>query len=197
MLAGREDLVNKVLEIASRKNVKLYGMINDTLDLVIRADDMGLSLEEVVNQYGIVKAAKDAGFVPVVESLFYDIIEKLFERSKSWVTKKWYESGQWYGKYYSVKLPQDPVKAFKEDICSFTWNVSEFSIAESEEDRGELVVRCVSPRFPFSYTILFSVFLEGALNMFGYECVKKGVSKGIIRLWFKKVEGERGAEGGV
>ena len=189
MLAAREDLVNKVLEIASRKNVKLYGMINDTLELVIRADDMGLSLEEVVDQYGIVKAAKDAGFVPVVESLLYDIVEKVFQRNKRWVTKKWYEAGQWYGKYYSVRLPQDPVKAFKEDICSFIWNVSEFSIVESEGD-GEVVVRCVSPRFPLSYTTLFSVFLEGALNMFGYECVKRGVSKGIIRLRFRKVEGE-------
>ena len=82
MLAAREDLVNKVLEIASRKNVKLYGMINDTLELVIRADDMGLSLEEVVDQYGIVKAAKDAGFVPVVETLLYDIVEEVFQRNK-------------------------------------------------------------------------------------------------------------------
>lgn len=189
MLAAREDLVNKVLEIASRRNVKLYGMINDTLELVIRADDMGLSLEEIVEQYGFVKAAKDAGFVPVAEGLFYDIIEKVFQRNKRWVTKKWYETGQWYGKYYSVKLPQDPVKAFKEDISSFTWNVSEFSIVESE-DGGEVLVRCVNPRFPLSYTTLFSVFLEGAMNMFGYECEKKGVSKGIIRLRFRKVEGE-------
>jgi hypothetical protein len=189
MLAAREDLVNRVLKIASRKNVKLYGMINDTLELVIRADDMGLSLEEVVDQYGIVKAAKDAGFVPVAESLLYDIVEKVFQRNRRWVTKRWYEAGQWYGKYYSVRLPQDPVKAFKEDICSFTWNASEFSIVESE-DRGEVVVRCVSPRFPLSYTTLFSVFLEGALNMFGYECVKRGVSKGIIRLRFRKVGGE-------
>lgn len=189
MLAAREDLVNKVLKIAGRKNVKLYGMINDTLELVIRADDMGLSLEEVVDQYGIMKAARDAGFVPVVESLMYDIVEKGLQRNKRWVTKKWYEAGQWYGKYYSVKLPQDPVKAFREDICSFTWNVSEFSIVENE-DRAEVVVRCVSPRFPLSYTTLFSVFLEGALNTFGYECVNRAVSKGIIRLRFRKAEAE-------
>jgi len=188
MLAAREDLVNKVLEITSRKNVKLYGMINDTLELVIRADDMGLSLEEVVDQYGIVKAAKDAGFVPMAESLLYDIIEKVFHTDKNWIIKKWYESGQWYGKYYSVRLPQDPLKAFKKDILSFTWNASELSITESE-DEGGMVVQCVSPRFPLSYTNLFSAFLEGALNSFGYECVKKRVSKGIIRLSFSKTGG--------
>ena len=184
MLAAREDLVNKVLEIAGRKNVKLYGMINDMLELVIRAEDMGLSLEETVSQYGIVKAAKDAGFVPVVESLWYDVIEKVFRTDRSWMTKKWYETGQWYGKYYSSKLPQDPLAAFKQDLSSLTWNVSEFSIVEDED--GEILVRCVSPRFPLSYTTLFSGFLEGVLNTFGYDCEKKGISKGIIRMVFKK-----------
>jgi len=189
MLAAREDLVNKVLEIAGRKNVKLYGMINDVLELVIRAESMGLSLEETVSQYGIVKAAKDAGFVPAVESLWYDVIEKVFQVDRSWVTKKWYETGQWYGKYYSSKLPQDPLAAFKRDLSSLTWNVSEFSIVE-DRDGGEVLVRCVSPRFPLSYTTLFSVFLEGALNTFGYECEKRGVSKGIIRMVFRKSRGE-------
>ena len=51
-------------------------------------------------------------------------------------------------------------------------------------------MRCVSPRFPLSYTTLFSVFLEGALNTFGYECVNRAVSKGIIRLRFRKAEAE-------
>ncbi len=189
MLAAREDLANKVLEIANRKNVKLFGLVNDTLELVIRADKMGLSLEEVVAQYGIVKAAKDAGFVPVAEALLYDVVEKVFQRGKRWATKKWYETGQWYGKYYSVKLPQEPIKAFKEDLFSFTWNVSEFGIVESE-DKGEVVVRCASSNFSLTYTTLFSVFLEGAMNIFGYECVKRDVSKGIIGLRFKRVESE-------
>lgn len=189
MLAAREDLVNKVLEIAGRRNVKLYGMINDLLELVIRAESMGLSLEEVVDQYGTIKAAKSAGFVPVVESLWYDVIKRLFRRSKKWMIKRWYESGQWYGKYYSVRNPQDPLMAFKNDMGSLTWNVSEFSIVE-DEGKDRVIVRCVSPRFPLSYVNLFSAFLEGALNAFGYECTKSGVSKGIIRLSFTKVKSE-------
>jgi len=185
MLAAREDLVNQLLDIAKRKNVKLYGMVNDALEWIIKAEDMGLSPEEVVGLSEIVKTAKDAGFIPVVESLWYDVVGKIFRVDRSWAMKKWYECGQWYGKYYSVKFPQDPLSAFKRDICSLVWNVSEFNILE-KEDGNEVLVRCVSPKSPLSYLTLFSAFLEGIFDLLGYKCTKKDVSKGIIRLVFKR-----------
>ena len=187
MLAAREDLANRLLEVADRKNVKLFGLLNETLEMVLKTEDMGLSLEDVVQQYGVVKAAKDAGFVLAVESLWYDVVDKFFKTDKDWMVKRWYESGHWYGKYYSAKLPQDPLKAFKEDVFSFTWNVSEFTIKENK-DRSEVVVNCIAPKFSISQTTLFSAFLEGALNAFGYEVSKRGVSKGIIQLSFGKVK---------
>ena len=166
MLAAREHLVNKVLEIASRKNVKLYGMINDTLELVIRADDMGLSLEEVVDQYGIVKAAKDAGFVPVVESLLYDIVEKVFQRNKRWVTKKWYKSGQWYEKYLLDRFHnQNQVEALGKLLAVTRWDLKEVLV---EEEGGVVKVRCVSPLLPLENTELLVRFVEGVMRVFGF-----------------------------
>lgn len=188
MLAAREDLVNRLLDVAGRKNVKLFAMINDILELVLRADEMGISLEETVNEYGFVKAAKDAGFVPAVESLWYDVIEKFFKLDKDWLINKWYKSGKWYGKYYSVKLPADPLNAFKKEIGFLTWDASEFDIVENED--GKMEVRCVNPRFSMSYSTLFSKFLEGALNAFGYECIETAVTRGLIHLLFRRGEGQ-------
>ena len=187
MLAAREDLAIRLLEVADRKNVKLFGMLNETLEMVLKTEDMGLSLDRVVNEYGVVKAAKDAGFVLAVEGLWYEVVDKLFKTEKDWMVKKWYESGQWYGKYYSAKLPQNPLKAFKDDFCSFTWNVSEFAITENK-DMSEVVVNCIAPKFSAAQTALFSAFLEGAINVFGFETSKIGVSKGIIQLSFGKMK---------
>lgn len=187
MLAAREDLANRIVEIADRKNVTLFGMLNDTLELVLKAEEKEISLEEAVNQYGMVKVAREAGFVPVVESLWYDTLDKLFKMDKDWMMKKWHESGQWYGKYYSTKVPQYPLKAFKEDISSLTWNVSEFSVTENK-DSSEVVVNCIAPRFLLSQTTLFSAFLEGALEAFGYDVSRRNVSKGILQISFSIVK---------
>jgi len=184
MLAAREDLVDQVSGIANRKGFTLFGMINDMLELVVRAEGMGLSLREVINGYEVVKAAREAGFVLGLESLWYDVVEEAFRKDRDRMMKRWFEAGGWCAKRYLVKGFEDPPAAFNRDMGTFVWNATEFSIAENE---NEISVRCISPRFPYSYTILFSAFLEGAFNMFGYKCVRKDVARGVIQLRFRKV----------
>jgi hypothetical protein len=182
MLAAREDLVDRVSEIADRRGFTLFGMINDMLELVVRAEDMGLSLREIVDRYEVVRAAKEAGFILGLESLWYDVVEEAYRRDEDRVMKRWFEAGVWCAKCYLVKGIEDPLAAFNRDMQAFTWNASEFSIVKREED--EALVRCISPRFPHSYTTLFSAFLEGALNTFGYKCVERDVARGVIQLRF-------------
>ena len=187
MLAAREDLANKLLEIADRKKVKLFVMLNDTLESALKAEEMGISLADAVSQYGIVKTARETGFVPVVESLWYETLDKLFKMDRDWMMRKWYDSGQWYGKYYSTKVPNHPLKVFKEEISLLTWNISEFSITENK-DGGGVVVSCIAPKFLLSQTTLLAAFLEGAFKAFNYELSKKEVSKGIMELSFSRVK---------
>ena len=96
------------------------------------------------------------------------------------MVKKWYDSGQWYGKYYSAKLPQNPLKAFKEDYCSFIWNVTEFTITESKS-MNKVIVNCIAPKFSNPQSVLISAFLEGVLNAFGFKISKRG----FIRVGYK------------
>jgi len=187
MLAAREDLVDQILEIAKYKNLTVFGMVNDALKQIIRADEIGLSLKDIIDQYEAIKMAREAGFILTVESLWYDVVNRAYQRDSDKMLKKWYDAGQWYGKYYVVKSQQDPIKAFKRDADMSIWDVNELSVIDNGEN---VLVRCISPRFPLSYTKLFSFFLEGAFNVFGYECFDRDVSKGVIRLSFKKANGE-------
>jgi len=179
MLAAREDLVEQISNIANRRGFTLFNMINDLLELAIKVEGMGLSLRDVVDECGLVKAAKDMGFVLGLENLWYEMVELAYSKAKSKALKSWFEAGVWLAKRYATSDVADPVEAFKRDLETFTWNAPEFTIEKVE---NKLSIRIISPRFPESYTILLTSFLEGALESFNYEIAEKEVSKGNIRL---------------
>ncbi|MGQ9680058.1 MAG: hypothetical protein ACUVV4_04765 [Candidatus Bathyarchaeia archaeon] len=180
MLAARADLADKVYEIAMRKGT-LYDFVNDILEQAVRADAMGLTLREVVDERWILKDARDAGFIVFPERLVYGLIEKACKTPKRELQSLWYETGEWYGKYFA-----DP-KRFGEVMSRLLWDASEFRI--SKEDKDALRLTCLSSKFSESHTDLFGKFLEGAFNALGYEKESGEFFKGIINLRFKKKGG--------
>jgi len=180
MLAAREDLVDKISEIA-RERGTLYDYINETLQEAIRANSLGFSLKEIIDERWIIEVAKDSGFTPIPERLWFDLIERAHQRlGKRWMEKLWYETGQWYGRYYG------DLNKFKDVIKNLMWDISEFEVSSTD---GNLIVRCISSKFSHSYSELFSSFLEGVLNALGYDFVGGDVLKGVINLKFKELKG--------
>ena len=186
MLAAREDLVNEVIEVANKRGFTLYALTNEALQRVIEADRMGLSLSEVADECKVLDAAKRGGFVLVPEMLLYEVLEKTYKEMRDWMTKVWAESGEWFGKYYSFKNPENNIDILRRDICSLFWNVGEFSINKNEN--SELSVKCIGSRFPESYAAFLSAFLEGAFNALGYRCVEKHIAKGFVNLKFEALK---------
>lgn len=180
MLAAREDLADKVSEIAMKRGT-VYDYLNETLREAIRADSLGLSLKEVIDERWIVEIAKDGGFTFVPERLWFDIVERAYQHSgKRSIRDLWYETGQWYGRYYG------DLDKLRDVIKKLIWGLSEFEM--SSED-GNVILRCISPKFSRSYSDLFSKFLEGALNILGYDLVGGDILKGVINLKFKASKG--------
>lgn len=182
MLAAREDLARKMVEIAGPRR-SLYDFVNEVLRQVVRANDMGLTLKDVVDECGALETARKAGFTLVAKRLWRDIVDWAFAKGKRWMIRKWYDTGEWYAKFYSAKEPEDPLKAFERNLRTLMWDVSEFNVTKNDSD---IIVRCLCAKFSPAYTELFSAFLEGTFNALGYECVEKGMSKGIIRLIFRR-----------
>ena len=183
LVAAREDLAKKLMRVAERRGLTFYRLVNEVIEQALRAEAMGASLKEIVDEHGVLDVARRAGFVFTVESLLYDVLDGAFKVGKRKLTKKWREMGRWYGSYCSASRPEDSLAAFREAMNALTWNASEFEVVEGEEG---VTVRCISHKFPLSYTGLFSSFLEGALEALGFECTGREVSTGVIALEFER-----------
>jgi len=201
MLAAREDLVDSVSALANRNGLTLFGLTNEALEQILKVNDMGCRLSDVVGEFEVLKAAKESGFVLIPEGLLYDAMERAYRESKDWMINKWFEIGEWCGKCYSLRDFEDKVSSLERHLRGFLWNAKDFHIVS--EGNGLFSVRCVSPRFPESYTAFLGAFLEGAFNSLGYTCIEKRIAKGFIHLKFsqsikganaKRLEGPARAE---
>lgn len=182
MLAAREDLVDRISEIA-RKRGTLYDFVNEILQEVIRADSLGVSLRDIIDERGILKDAKDSGFTLVPARLWYDLVDKAYAHfGGDWMKDLWFECGQWYGKYYG------DLDRFSAAVRRLLWDLSEFDLSVEGE---YLAVKCIILNSSYSYADLFSKFIEGALNTFGYEPISEDVSKGVVNLRFRRISGQR------
>ncbi|MBS7624154.1 MAG: hypothetical protein QXS36_02905 [Candidatus Bathyarchaeia archaeon] len=178
LLAAREDLAEKAAEIASRRRWTLYEFINDVLEEAIRADSLGVSLREVIDERGVLRDARESGFLLIPARLWYDLVDKAYmSLDEEWMRGLWYECGQWYGKYYG------DLNKFAEALKKLFWDLSEADISLGTE---EIHVRCILLNLSLSYADLFSRFIEGALDSLGYRLLSRDVSKGAVSMRFAR-----------
>ena len=185
-LMAREDLANRLGEIAKQHGHTLFNYVNDILELAVQAEEKGINLRRVFEDSRMLKSAREAGFILGLESLWYDMAELAYRKAKRKAVKSWFEAGEWLGKRYATGDVEDPFGAFKKDLEAFTWNAPELSIERSGK---EVSIRMISPKFPESYAVLYTAFLEGALEAFGYQVAEREVSRGNIRLKAVRKEG--------
>jgi hypothetical protein len=185
---AREDLIDRLSEIAKQKGYSLYSIVNEVFELAVKAEETGVDLRKIIEERSVLKAAREAGFLLGLESLWYEMAELAYQKAKTQALKSWYEAGVWLAKRYATGEVEDAFAAFKKDLEAFTWNAPEFTIEKTED---KISVRIISPRFTESYTVLLTSFLEGALDAFGYKTTSKEISRGAIRLEaFKEEEAD-------
>lgn len=180
---AREDLMKRLREMAEQRGYSLYEMVNEVFELTVKAEDADVNLRNAVEERGVLKTAKETGFILCMESLWYDMTEFAYKKAKGKTLKSWFNAGVWLAKRYVTSEIKDSFEAFKRDLEAFTWNAPEFNREKTEK---EVSIRIISPRFPESYTLMYLAFLKGALETFGYKIVDKEVAKGGIRLKARK-----------
>lgn len=176
---AREDLLNRLCEVAKERGCSLYELVNEIFELAIASQDLGLNLKRVVDSRQRLEDARGAGFVLGLENLWYDMADLAYEKGKRSALKSWFDAGVWFATRYITNGVEAPLDVFKGDLSAFTWNAPEF---ELENTGNKVSVKVTSPRFTEAYTVLFASFLEGAMEKFGYKIVGREVSRGVIRL---------------
>ena len=183
MLAADEDIANKIVEMAKRREWTVYQTVNDILEQALRVDGMGLFLADVVDGREMLEKAKKMGFTFTIENLLYDVVDIAYTKDKKRLSEMWLEVGRWYGKFFSSRA-NDGVDAFAEAMSLLNLGNSVFTI---ERGKGNNVsVSCVSERFTPGFTEVYSLFMEGVFEALGMELVNKENLDGIIRLRFQK-----------
>jgi hypothetical protein len=177
--AAREDYLNRMNQIAKESDLSLYGFVNRVFALILRANELGVNLNTLVDSRELLKSARERGFTLGLERLWYEMAELAYANSKKKSLKSWFDAGVWFAKQYATGELEEPFELFKNDLQAFTWNIPEL---ELDGEADAVSVRVVSPRFTEAYTFLFASFLEGALKAFGYKIGGKEISRGIIRL---------------
>lgn len=177
--AAREDYLNEMNKIAKDSDLSLYGFVNRVFALTLRANELGVNLSTLVDSRELLKVAKENGFTLGLERLWYEMAELAYAKSKEESLKSWFDAGVWFAKRYVTGETDKPFEAFENDLQEFTWNIPELKLKKRADN---VSVRIVSPRFTEAYTFLFTSFIEGALEAFGYRIDGKEISRGIIRL---------------
>jgi hypothetical protein len=179
MLAARDDLADKVSEISASKGFTLFQMLNNMLELSIKAHGIGTSLEETFDTYLTMKSVKEASFTLIPENLLYETAEVAFTKAKEKTSKIWFDSGAWIAQQYITRDIDDPFSKIGKDLKAFGWNIPEFTL---DKTKDMISVRVLSPRFSEVYSHLFTYFLEGVVTTFGYSISHKEIGKGNIRI---------------
>ncbi len=183
MLAARDELADKLGKIAQKRGFTLFGMVNDLIELAIKTDTMGVSLEETVDAYELANEVREASFTLVLESLLYETAELAYEKANTKSLQTWFDAGFWIGQRYVARGVKDPLAEYERELKVFGWNIPSKNFSRNGSD---VTVRILSPRFTEAYTALFNRYLEGVLVGCGYEITFNEVGQGNIRLEAQK-----------
>jgi hypothetical protein len=176
---AREDLLNRLVEVAKAQGCSLFELVNQLFQLAIESDELNYNLKRAVEERKTLETAKGAGFILGLESLWYEMANIAYKKDKRLALKTWFDSGVWFATRYVTNGGKAPLDLFKNDLSAFTWNAPEFEL-EMLGDKASIKV--TSPRFTEAYTFLFASFLLGAMEKFGYQPVAQDISRGVIRL---------------
>lgn len=183
-LAARADLADAVSSIAQERHLTLFGVVNEALQQVVRADEVKQSIAEIMDAYTVLKTARETGSLVVAEDLWYPLLERAFAIEREALLKAWYEHGQWYGKVFPAKFrAEDPVIVLEKVLQALLWGTSDVALLATGEG---LTLRCIGPRFTGAYTMLLASFLDGMAESLGYVVDRKDVSRGVILMTFSK-----------
>ncbi len=183
-LAAKEPLVTKLRNMAKARHKTLYGLTNEILEQAMRADDLGEELQNITSQYRIIKMARENRSVLIPERVWYQVLDKALEKNVNLFKETFYDSGLWYGKYFStVSSETVSPKGIRDAFKTIFWNASSFEITQNGD---QTILTCAEPNFTESHTEFLSTMFEGIMHSLGYETQEKEVSRGLLMLIFTK-----------
>lgn len=182
---AREDLLNKMSEIAKAKGKSLYETVNEIFEVALSLHRIGMTPKSALEECGRLRSAKDSGYILCLENLWSDVNNIAYSKAAPETIAAWRSAGVWYAKKHTTSGTRDPLQSIRADLESSLWNVSEFSMLETG---GEVSVRMLGPRLSLISSELLLAFVEGIFEVLGYEIRDREAMSGRANLVAAKRE---------
>ena len=178
-----EALVERLNAIAVRKSVSLTNFAADALKQSLRADEMGVTLDETVDTYRLLRVQRGSGAVQIPRSRLTSVVRELIRDGKGELLAEWYEAGRWYGEYLHALLGEEAVDFLEKDLL-VSWNLDE---VEVRNDEITVDLRIASFVIPLELTELLISYVKGVMASLGYEIHEEECLRGLATLNFRRV----------
>lgn len=178
----KEDLVQKLNEIANKSGRTLYGLTNEIVETAIFAHQKSVSLREAVALFEWVRAARVMKFTIAESDLLYRR-EALAQKQlgQQWLAI-WPERGKRLAKFLTTWFPgKNVIELLQEFFTNLIWDCMECQVTKSEQ--GEVFFRCVfMPELPPERVETWVMELDGYFEAIGYRRRSRDTTGGLILL---------------
>lgn len=178
-----ESLVKRLNAIAIRKGVSITNLAAEALEQSLKAEEMGINLDEAVDTYRLLQVQRGSGALQIPRSRLTTIIKGLSSESKEELLTAWREAGLWYGEYLHALLGDQAIDFIEKDLL-VSWNLDEVELLN---DDLTTELRIASFVMPLEITQLLITYIKGVFTSLGYELGDEECLRGLASLRFKKV----------
>ncbi len=180
MLAADEVVANKISKLAQRRGYTIYQTVNEILETALRSEEMGYTLDLLLEERRSLDAAHRLGLGLTFDSLYEELLEQSI-RSETW-QRVCSEKGRWYGKYYKGK--ENPMDCFFETLGYLTLRKAEINLREYKDT---VHVSITGASCSEAWLRTHEEFIVSALIELGYKVDETELESGLLRLSFQRI----------
>ena len=177
------DLLEDVNRASVKEDATASKFVEDALTHAVKMNTLGIDSKNLTEVCAIIQTYRVLGGTFVPTDVLNYLTAKAYAEDKAAFQAKWYDSGQWYGKFLKEKFT-DPVLSFKSFLEATRWDLSEVDVTRNSD--GSVKLRCISSVLSNQETELLVKFMEGVMHSLGYHVEKCDFMRGIAAVEFKK-----------
>ena len=178
-----EKLVERLHAIAARKSVSITNLAAEALEQSLRAEEMGVTLDEAIDTHRLLQVQRGSGAVQIPRSRLTSVVRELLQGDQGELLAAWGEAGRWYGEYLHALLGEEAVDFLEKDLL-VSWNLDEVEVRNEEIT---VDIRIASFVIPLELTELLTSYVKGVMDALGYEIHEEECFRGLAALRFRKI----------
>jgi hypothetical protein len=175
------QLADQLRVLTARLGYSVTDFAVEALTQAMRVQELGSDLKEAVDMYRLTDIQKGAGNIQVTQTVFKEVLKRLYESDGDELHRLWYDYGKWYGAYLKARLGRDQVLGFIEKDLLMTWNLDEAKVVQEDL---MVSVRCVSFGMSEEFTELMVSYIGGIMEELGFAENERDTLRGLVFMKF-------------